>query len=364
MKKYNPTEPGAANAGRYAFKRPPEPEPEDEAITAALARGESGWSGLIHGWFHALSDPTRTRLLLILERHELSVGELCETLALPQSTVSRHLRVLLEGEWVASRAEGTSRYYRMGPLAAGAARLWAAVRPALETSPDAEQDEGRALRAIELRRTELEQVFVGMTGVWDAERQKLFGPDIELRALPALLDPGWVVADLGCGTGIVAEALAPHVARVIGVDASPFQLKEARRRLRHAFNVELREAQLESLPLEGGSVDAVVIMLVLQYVPEPLQALSEAGRILKPGGRLLLLEMAAHGREEYRLRLGHVWQGFARGQVLDWLGRAGFADVRFHEVPAGKGAEGPPLFSAVAVKASANRGDPEERRAG
>jgi ArsR family transcriptional regulator len=362
MKKYNQIGTAPARSGRYAFQRQPEPDPEEAAIEAARASGASGWVGQVHGWFHALSDPTRTRLLLVLERHELSVGELCEALSLPQSTVSRHLRVLLQDGWVATRAEGTSRYYRLGQLEEAAGRLWRAVRPELETSPDVEQDEAQALRAIELRRTALEQVFIGLTATWDAERLRLFGPEVELRALPALLDPGWTVADLGCGTGIVAEALAPHVARVIGVDASPFQLKEAQRRLRHAGNVELREARLESMPLADESVDAALMMLVLHYVPEPRQALAEAARILRPGGRLLLVEMLSHGREEYRLRLGHVWQGFTEEQVRGWLEETGLGDVRFHQLPAARGAEGPPLFSAVAVKAVTN-GKATERRA-
>jgi ArsR family transcriptional regulator len=304
----------------------------------------------MHGWLAALADPTRTRLLVLLARHELSVNELSEALALPQSTVSRHLQVLLREGWVAPRAEGTSRYYRMAELDEAGAGLWQAVRPELESSPDTPEDEARALRAIELRRTTLEQVFLGLTATWDAERVRLFGPEVELRALPALLDTGWVVADLGCGTGIVAEALAPHVGRVIGVDASPFQLKEARRRLRHAANVELHEARLEALPLESGSVDAALIVLALHYVPEPRQALAEAARILRPGGRLLVLEMAAHAREEYRLRLGHVWQGFTREQLSGWLAESGLVAVRFHELPIDREAEGPPLFTVAAVK--------------
>jgi ArsR family transcriptional regulator len=340
--------------GRYSFQWPAPPDPEELAAEAARARGESGWVGPVHGWFQALSDPTRTRLLLVLERHELSVGELSEVLGLLQPSVSRHLRVLSREGWVATRAEGTSRYYRLEKLEEPAARLWEAVRPELMTSPDAEQDEARALRAIELRRTELERLTFGATAAWDTERLRLFGPEVELRALPALLEREWVVADLGCGTGIVAEALAPHVARVIGVDVSPYQLKEARRRLRHLENVELRQAQLEALPLDDESVHAAVIMLVLHYVAEPRRALREASRVLKPGGRLLLVEMAAHGREEYRLRLGHVWQGFAREQVTGWLAEAGLGETRFHELAPAKGAEGPPLFAAVAYKPAAN----------
>jgi ArsR family transcriptional regulator len=318
----------------------------DEGVPAAAG----AHVGYIHELLGALGDHTRTRLLVLLERHELSVNELCAAVGLPQSTVSRHLQVLSRAELVSSRSEGTSRYYRLGPLDEVAEGLWQAVRGELETSPDTAGDEARALRAIELRRTELEQVFVRLTTAWDAERLRLFGPGVELKAFPALLDPGWVVADLGCGTGIVAEALAPYVARVIGVDASPYQLKEAARRLRDAANVELRQARLEALPLESGSVDAAVLALVLHYVPEPRQALREAARILKRGGRLLVVDVTAHTREEYRLRLGHVWQGFTRAQLQEWLEGCGLGEVRFHDLPTEREAAGPPLFTAAARK--------------
>jgi DNA-binding transcriptional ArsR family regulator len=151
--------------------------------TGAAATSPTG----IHGWFNALADPTRTRLLAVLARHELSVGELCEVLALPQSTVSRHLRVLLREGWVATRPEGTSRPYRLARLGDTAERLWQAVRPELETSPEAEADEVRALRAIELRRTERAGIrrpdgCLGC-GAGAAVRSD------ELQVLPALLDP-------------------------------------------------------------------------------------------------------------------------------------------------------------------------------
>lgn len=306
-------------------------------------------AGLVHGWLASLADPTRTRLLAVLARHELSVNELVAALQLPQSTVSRHLKVLAGEGWVSTRAEGPSRYYRLAPaMEAGQQRLWEAIRDDLQQGAESAADEARALQAIELRRTAVEQLFASETLSWDAERERLFGRGIELRAFPALLDPNWVVADLGCGTGIVAEALAPHVRRVIGVDASPFQLKEARRRLRSHANVELREASLEALPLDPASVDAAVLALVLHYLPEPRQALQEAARVLKPGGRLLVVDMESHAREEYRLRLRHVWQGFARERIEDWLAAVGLRDVRYHALPVE--GEGPSLFTAVGTK--------------
>ncbi len=296
----------------------------------------------------SLSDETRGRLLNVLEQRELTVSELVAVLQLPQSTVSRHLKILGDEGWVTSRAEGTSRYYRRTRrLEPDAAQLWDVVRSSLAGSPEAAQDSERAREIEARRRTRSQEFFRTAAGQWDSVREELFGAHPEFPALLALLDPCWVVGDLGCGTGQLAEELAPYVARVVAVDESPDMLEAARRRLEPLETVEVRDGRLEALPVEDGELDVALFSLVLHYVPEPRTALEEAARALRPGGRVLIIDMVAHGREEYRERMGHQWQGFTESQVREWAEAAGLADVRYGHLPMAEEAEGPLLFVAT-----------------
>lgn len=305
----------------------------------------------IHGRLGALADATRTRLLLLLSRHELSVGELCAAVQLPQSTVSRHLKILSDDGWLTTRAEGPSRYYRVtARLDATARRLWQVVREGLGADAESAQDEARAQEVLKQRRTRSQEFFSTAAGQWDIMRAELFGTQAGVPGLLALLDDGWKVGDLGCGTGLLSATLAPHVARVIAVDESKAMLSAARRRVAELENVELRAGELEALPLDDGELDAAVMSLVLHYVPEPALALAEAARVLGAGGRLLIVDMVAHGRAEYREQMGHVWQGFTEDQVRGWLEDAGFARVRWTPLPPDAHAKGPLLFAASGRK--------------
>ena len=296
----------------------------------------------------ALADATRSRLLLALDRHELTVGELCAVTQLPQSTVSRHLRILNDQGWVSSRADGTSRQYRLAsPLDATDRRLWQVVKDQLATGRQAAQDAERLRGVLARRRTASREFFSTAAGQWDALRAELFGSRAGLAALPALLDEQWTVGDLGCGTGELAASLAPFVARVIGVDASKPMLAAARRRLEDAGNVELRAGELEALPIADGELDAAVLFLVLHHVAEPSRALAEVARALKPGGRVLVVDMLPHEHEEYRQRMGHVWQGFSAGTIGGWMDEAGLTGFRHHALPPDPDAKGPILFAAT-----------------
>jgi len=298
----------------------------------------------------ALADPTRGRLLYALETRELTVSELGAALQLPQSTVSRHLKVLGDGGWVAARAEGTSRLYRMDgeELAPTARKLWEAVRESVGQQPIARHDATRLRAVMAKRRAASEEFFTSAAGRWDALRTELFGARTELVALPGLIDDSLVVGDLGCGTGTVAEALAPYVARVIGVDGSRPMLAAARRRLEGCGNVELRHGELEELPVADGELGAALLVLTLHHVPEPPAVLAEAARAIAPGGRIVVVDMLPHDREAYRREMGHVWLGFSEKQLGGWLEDAGFAGTRFVTLPADPEAKGPALFAATA----------------
>jgi ubiquinone/menaquinone biosynthesis C-methylase UbiE/predicted transcriptional regulator len=300
-----------------------------------------------------LADTTRSRLLHLLERQELSVGELCTTVQLPQSTVSRHLKVLSDEGWVSSWAEGTTRRYTMEAeqLDPASRRLWVVVREQLSQLPAAVQDAQRLGSVLAERRSRADQYFSAAAGEWDRVRGEMFGRRADLLGLLALLDPGWTIGDLGCGTGHVAEALAPFVERVVGVDGSPEMLAAARARLAGATNVELHSGTVEALPLESKRLDAAVLFLVLHYLTDPELALKEVARVVRAGGRVLIVDMTPHDREEYRHRMGHVWMGFGEPRITEWLRSAGFEKVRYRVLPAESGARGPVLFATTAERA-------------
>lgn len=300
----------------------------------------------------ALSDPTRCRMLLMLERHELTVSELCAVLQMPQSTVSRHLKTLADDDWVASRRDGTSRFYSMpvDDLDSGAARLWPLIREQVTSSKGAEQDGRRLQGVLRRRRAKSQEFFASAAGGWDRLRGELFGDEFYLWAVLGLIDPTLTVGDLGCGTGQLTETVAPHVRRVISVDGSPDMLEAARQRLSNAPNVDLRKGELESLPINSGELDVAMLSLVLHYSPEPPRALSEVGRVVRTGGRVLVVDMLPHERQEYQQQMGHVWLGFSEKQIGKFLTDAGFSDVRMRLLPADPDAMGPALFAAAAMK--------------
>jgi ArsR family transcriptional regulator len=314
-----------------------------------------------------LADATRTRILAVLDRQELTVAELCEVVALPQSTVSRHLKALADAGWVAARRDGTRRYYRgrAEQLDASSRRLWELVREDVDATPTARHDGQRLSAVLERRSTASAAFFTTAAAEWDALRGELFGATSDLRLLPSLLDPDLVVADLGCGSGHVAVTLAPFVARVIGVDSSTEMLAVARSRARALANVELRHGSLERLPLEDASLDLALCVLVLHHVADPARALAEAARTIAPGGRLVVSDMLPHDHEEYRSTMGHVWLGFDRETIEQAVSAAGLQVERHVELPAEAGARGPglfvltarrPLAAAVPITASPSRG--------
>ena len=297
----------------------------------------------------SLADTTRSRILLLLDRHELTVSELCGIVQLPQSTVSRHLKALADSGWVAARAEGTSHLYTMtrDDLDPSARRLWQLVREQVGSSTAAAQDQRRLQAALAERRTKSQEFFSSSAGQWDRVRDDLFGDRFHLAALGALADGAWTVGDLGCGTGQVSAALAPFVAQVIAVDASAAILQAAKKRLQHVDNIDLRRGDLEALPIDEARLDAATLMLVLHHVPEPERALAEVGRVLKPGGRAIIVDMQPHDRESYRQQMGHVWLGFSDEHVRRLFQESGFEDVRIVALPPDARVKGPGLFVAT-----------------
>jgi ubiquinone/menaquinone biosynthesis C-methylase UbiE/DNA-binding transcriptional ArsR family regulator len=299
-----------------------------------------------------LADPTRSRILLLLEGTELTVGELCQVMQLPQSTVSRHLKILSDESWVVSRDSGASRFYtlvtsRLDPFAK---RLWTVVREQVSSSAAAQQDTRRRTSVLADRRGKMKSFFSDAAGSWDQMRAELIGARTDLLALLDLLDESWTVGDLGCGTGHLSEALAPVVSQVIAVDESGAMLSSARKRLAPLHNIDVRSGSVESLPIEDGALDVALLFMVAHFVLEPAKVLAEARRTLKSNGRLLILDLTSHERQEYSLQMGHVWHGFSEEQLRSWVHDAGLSVARYRVLPADPRAKGPALFSLLAKK--------------
>jgi ArsR family transcriptional regulator len=226
--------------------------------------------------------------------------------------------------------------------------LWHVVRAQMSGSPGATQDARRATGVLAKRRDRALIFFRDSAETWDKMRADMIGARTDLLALLDLLDEQWVVGDLGCGAGHITDALAPCVAKVIAVDESGPMLGVAKQRLEEHANVELRVGTIEALPIDDGTLDAAVLFLVAHFITDPSKVMHEVRRVLKPGGRLLIVDLMSHDRVDYVVQLGHVWQGFDGEQVKEWLANAGFTSCRYRPLPADPDAKGPTLFVASA----------------
>jgi ubiquinone/menaquinone biosynthesis C-methylase UbiE/predicted transcriptional regulator len=281
--------------------------------------------------FKTLADPTRVRILALLEREELAVQELMEVLGMAQSRVSRHLAILREAGLIRDRRDGTYVFYRFAVPAQGAWReTWELVRRSLSHDAAAERDAAALGRVLEARAARARSFFDSVGPEWDALR-KVFNDDaLRARAIARLVDPALGVADLGTGTGILALELARLGLRVIAIDHSSRMLAAARAKLEQEglADVELRQGEAGALPLADGEVDAALAHMVVQYLPSPAEAIREMARSVGPGGIVVVVDFVAHEHEWMRQELGVTWLGFPLEEVEGWFAEAGLAEFR------------------------------------
>jgi len=303
-------------------------------------------------WMGALADGTRLRLLKLLENHELGVVDLCEVLQMPQSTVSRHLRILGQQDWLTSRRQGTTHLYSMllDELEPAARKLWVVAREQLAESATLQQDELRLKQVLAARNRDKEQFFDDAAQQWDRLRDELYGSAFTKSALASLVPAEWTIADLGCGAGTLTEDLARSAGKVIGLDDSPAMLKAAKKRCRTLSNVELLQGSVVDCPIADATCDAALMLIVLSYVETPSDAMAQASRILKPGGKLVVVDLLVHDREDFRREMGQEHTGFSPSEVKRWLKQAGLKDVQCHPLPTVLEATGPALILATGVK--------------
>jgi ArsR family transcriptional regulator len=303
---------------------------------------------LLLRWMECLADETRLRLLRLLEQHELGVAELCDVLQLPQSTVSRHLKVLSDQGWVHNRVQGTNHLYQtvLDEIDPPARKLWLLAREQVDGWATLRQDALRLDRRLRSREIDSQSFFAGAAGEWDKLRGELYGHGFARSALLTLLPREWVVADLGCGTGPLVAELAPFVRKVIGIDNSAAMLKSARKRASGLANVELRRGDLLSIPIETGSCDAALMLLTLTYIPDPAAAVREAARILRPGGCAVIVDLLPHDRDDFRRQMGQLRMGFEPKEIEQLLASADLAPSPVQALAPEPQAKGPALFIA------------------
>jgi ArsR family transcriptional regulator len=276
--------------------------------------------------FQALADPTRLRIVALLRMMELSVGELAQVLGQSQPRVSRHLKILADAGVLERRKEGSWVFLtladaeRVEPLFA-LLDSWAETSTQSLFASDAARTESiRADRAEAANR-----YFAGHAEVWDQIRSLHVAESEVERAIDGVLGNRSLgrLVDIGTGTGRMIELFGPRSAHSIGIDRSSEMLRLARVKLEAAgIHSSLRQGDMYALPLADQTADCVIIHQVLHYAHSPAAAIAEAARVLAPGGTLLIVDFAAHEREELRERDAHIRLGFEDEVMAGWFAAA------------------------------------------
>lgn len=292
----------------------------------------------------ALAEPTRLRLAALMAETELTVTELTSILGQSQPRVSRHLKLMVDAGLVERHREGAWAFFRLRDFAAEG-RLAREVLAALD-SRDAvlAADRARLAEVRAERSRTAEQYFSRHAADWNRIRSLHVSEAAVEEAVLATIGPGpyGAVVDLGTGTGRMLELLAPRFERAVGLDASPSMLAVARANLERAGlrQVQLRHGDIYALPLEHDAFDVVIIHQVLHFLDDPARALREAARVVRPGGRIIVVDFAPHDLEFLRAAHAHRRLGFSADEVSELLREVGLAGIEHRSLaPATPGAD-------------------------
>jgi ArsR family transcriptional regulator len=294
----------------------------------------------------ALSDPTRLRIVALLEKDELSVNELQEITRMGQSRISTHLALLLESGLVQSRREGKRTFYKLSPQKNGtpAEFVKLAIAGAAEL-PEYPGDLLNLKRVVNRRREQAEVFFSQVAGRFD----RVYGPGRSWQAFGNLLlriVPPLVAADLGAGEGLLSELLARRCKKVIAVDNSEkiIEFGAAKAKKNGLKNLEFRLGDLEHPPIQPETVDLVILSQALHHAENPANAIVQAHRILKAGGQIMILDLLRHNFERAHELYGDRWLGFEESDLHKWLDAARFKNVDISVVAR---EEEPPHFATI-----------------
>jgi ArsR family transcriptional regulator len=313
--------------------------------------------------YRLLGDEARLRLLRVLAQDRFNVTELTGVLGLAQSGVSRHLGLLKEAALVAEERDGAFTYYRLSAQIRenGLGPLWPLLEAqfsAAQQTPAIKADDARLQEVLRLRRENFDQHAGPDTR---DGRQLVPGRSWAAwaRALAHLLPPADVV-DIGCGEGYLTIEVARWARRVVAIDRSPAVLVRAKALAgrRHASNITFKRGELEKLPLDSHSMDVALLSQALHHAEKPADAAAEAARVVKPGGKVLVLELREHDEAWVRDKLGDRHQGFSEEALTRLLTTAGLTDVK---VSGGSRRAGDP-FTVLVASGTRGRADHDTRK--
>jgi len=280
----------------------------------------------------AVADPMRLRVLAAVAEEELTVGEVQEVVESVQSSVSRNLAILRDAGFVQDRREGTSVYFSTRQDMPEAAReVFHSLEAKLAALPEVKKDKARLETCRRRRLQRSRNYFETVAGDWERIRKSYFDDRVTSIAIEKLLPRNLVLADIGCGTGSLTFELARFARKVIGVDLSAEMLRRATTMAheRQVRNAEFRIGDASELPLASRSVDAAFCVMVLHFLPDPQGAVSELCRITRAGGRVILLDLVAHGQAWMREQMAHCWLGFEKSGIEAWFRKAGVRQVEY-----------------------------------
>ena len=285
----------------------------------------------------ALAEPTRLRIVVLLSEGELTVKDLTSVLGQSQPRISRHLKLLNEAGVLSRFQEGSWVYFRLADNDKQTALVQSVLSRLNDEDPEFRRDRDRA-HALRVHRAEqAQQFFAEHAERWDELRAlHVDEAELEQRLLDIIgPEPFATLVDLGTGTGRIMELLADRYRRAIGVDTNQTMLGYARARIEHGglTRAQVRQGDICNLTLDDGIGDLVVMHQVLHYLGDPLNAIEEAARILRPGGRLLVVDFAAHQLDHLREQFAHQRLGFGSKQMHDWLRHSGLQLETYAELP-------------------------------
>jgi ubiquinone/menaquinone biosynthesis C-methylase UbiE/DNA-binding transcriptional ArsR family regulator len=275
----------------------------------------------------AAGEHTRLRILALCSRGELSVSELVQILGQSQPRVSRHLKLMVEAGLLERLPEGAQVFYRIADSSRGSGMARALVELIPEDDSVLSRDFSRLQQVRDARSKKAQDYFETVALSWDSIRSLYVSRDQVEEKLVQLLgsEPIGDLLDIGTGTGRILEILAPQVKRAVGIDLSHEMLTVARSNLEQSgfLNVHVRQGDMYHLPVENSSFDLAIVHLVLHYSDNPLEVFREVSRVLRPGGRLIVIDFAAHTQEKLRSEYNHHRLGFSDNEIRQSFSSAG-----------------------------------------